>query len=1235
MAEKKTLYLKRVENGVEVPFPSAENPAYISTYSYEAVRMGSAPVITAELMYSSCLDDLWTYKEYVEYEGEKYYVLNIPTSSKSNEDIRYKHTITFTSRRVVLENELFYDVVTVNTELQYKDRYRSNTTKFSFSGDIAEFASRLTDSMEYSGLYNAETGDGYKVVIDNDITSEVKTVSFSDKYLSEALQEISNTYELAYYFVGTVCHVGYSDKDVISEAIEYGPNNPALSIEKTNANVKIVDRITGMGGSTNLPYYYPNDAEGGTIPYSSKLMPSVYRESAGLERYLPAKNDTYIIPDSDPEQKYVFEHEYQEGNPHSALQTDDTIIPTIRYIKNANNQLIGEIEDIAFDKEDSDALRKDSTEYLHSYFYIKLRIFNGPYGFNLFEHAIESETAKIEMISGNCSTCAFEIGVDKQQVESEYVFHNPVYTDGTSNNKLVAVEITEPDEKGTGYLGDYILKPSFGKDYVASQQNTQTYSVWVAVKKETSTFGIIMPNVTHNYKPQKGDKFVITGIKLPDSYITEAEKRLDEALVKYMSENNSEKFTFSIKLSRIFLAEHEDFAQRLDENSRIIIRYNGHDYTQYVTNYTCKADENILYEVTLTLAEKLTITQSPIRQQLDAMKADILGARGNSVDILGTGAKYFLRKDQNDTTTHHLTVGGLLVDGAVVEEGEIVEDSSVDGISDALTEDNGGSVDPSSGGTDVTDATWGQMKNVDEAVDSIAEGVYALEKQANGKFGAKSLESTIAITRLNQRVNEVEDSVPSKTSELTNDSGFLTEHQDISGKAEKSEVETLRAKVNDNTAEITTAKTNITDLRTYADDTFTKKKLATRTYTDVIASANTIARGEFWFLKVRPTSYTQKFSIKYTMHIDVANAPQGSGDFICEISSNIGGSVVYRYWNGINVSWRPIYCHSYTRPLNETQYNNGIDCLVGLSLYSSTNPTTATNKRTITVDMIEAVGCTWELLDELATYSSLWNSTNYADVARCNAYSAGLQEIGDNDSWALQRVSDSSYSDAGSQVYNYHLLFSDNGVKWYDICPTVYSASSKAKVVSTQGFNPKYMCCLCGNSFSKGANIVGLYTYLQLSTDVRYITNTLSWTAKKPIYLICTYNNEDGLMYCKSSDWLTQDLPTTDDGYYYIRLGYMYSATNIQYILYSPPIYKYCDGAAREVNPYLAEKIPTNVSELQNDSGFLTSHQDISSKADKSEIYNKQEVDILLSQKGDSYTVATDNEIQSIFNEIF
>ena len=42
---------------------------------------------------------------------------------------------------------------------------------------------------------------------------------------------------------------------------------------------------------------------------------------------------------------------------------------------------------------------------------------------------------------------------------------------------------------------------------------------------------------------------------------------------------------------------------------------------------------------------------------------------------------------------------------------------------------------------------------------------------------------------------------------------------------------------------------------------------------------------------------------------------------------------------------------------------------------------------------------------------------------------------------------------------------------------------------------------------------------------------------------------------------------------------------------------------------YVKELVPTKTSQLTNDSGYLTEHQDISGKADKSDTYTKSEID--------------------------
>lgn len=422
---KESLYIYVSVDGVEKSFPVGEKAAVINEWTYNAQRMGGTPTITGTVMHSVCLDDLWTKTEYVKLNGEKFYINQVPTSSKNTDDVRYKHEISLVSERVKLENIYFFDVVTANTDTQYQDRYRSNSTEFSFYGDLAEFVARLNDSLVYSGLYN----DGFKVVIDSGVSAGVKEISLSNVYMATALQEIYKTYGLPYYWVGKTCHVGYTE-NAIPTIFEYGQGKGLLSISKANANYRIFNRITGTGSSDNIPHYYPNKAEdrndpanGGVwIAPTGKLMPPIYRESKGAERFYNALNDTYNAPDGG---KYIFGNPYTADNPMEGIQAFDDIKPTINGITNSAGQLFGEIAGIAFDSDDSDEV-DDKGDYIHSYFYVKLHIFNGTYGFNLFKHALAQGGMTFNMTSGNCAQCAFEVGVsDPELVDGHYEFENP------------------------------------------------------------------------------------------------------------------------------------------------------------------------------------------------------------------------------------------------------------------------------------------------------------------------------------------------------------------------------------------------------------------------------------------------------------------------------------------------------------------------------------------------------------------------------------------------------------------------------------------------------------------------------------------------------------------------------------------------------------------------------------------------------------------------------------------
>lgn len=888
----------------------------IGSFRYDAKRMGGSPTISFTLMYEDCLDNFWSNSVYAVFNGEKYFLRQTPTSSKSNDDARYKHDVELISERAILDNVYFFDAVVGNP--MESDKAVTNSTKVVFFGSIHEFAKRLNASLEYTKLLKWEDGvneegepikiaNGYNVVVDEGIGSEEKLMSFEDQFFSNVLQEIYNTYEVPYYFEGKTIHIGFSD-DVYPHIFSYGVDNALISITKNNANFKVVNRVTGKGSTDNIPFYYPNstpkgdleavvpdgsqlqveitdknlfadevgindvlsyqalfatvtrvtndfgnavvsgrpatyvqftykgyqtkykiyitsqengnvqlnlnplldftgyqnsdDKEGekatGTttirllmnnqqigkseadslganfefelergehvivavinfspdinsssnifkgqdglawtidtregwfykdkeveledlglslsdssnpqtgdtivqrlvqnVNTSQNILASVYRHSAGKERFYNAINYPYpkyegfdetleegyygedgiqrnalgeyeidgmIHNDAYKEAngKYiVFKNPYFEGTPKEHSISVEDLKPTIKEAVNSMGLRMDMFSEFAYDLDDNDETEESDSEssrdFKHSYFFGKLRKLD----FNLFEHAIEQQPMTISFTSGDCGACNFEIGVTE-----EFPQKNPVQVDADGN--LVR------DEQGRVVCGQFA--PIEESQCQPQQQDTINNEVWIALKKEEQTYGILMPKATTKeegengeiieiggHRPKActvnedgtpnndGDTFVILGINLPDEYIYRAEDKLRDEIIKYIKENNEEKFTFSITFSRIFFEENPAVLEYLNENSRLNVAYDGKTYTLYVTSYSYNMGEgDALPEIKVELDDKLTVSQNALQNAISEVKSEVNMAFAN-FDVLAYASPYFLRRDVDDT----------------------------------------------------------------------------------------------------------------------------------------------------------------------------------------------------------------------------------------------------------------------------------------------------------------------------------------------------------------------------------------------------------------------------------------------------------------------------------------------------------------------------------------------------------------------------------------------------------
>lgn len=379
---------------------------------------------------------------------------------------------------------------------------------------------------------------------------------------------------------------------------------------------------------------------GASLPSATVLMPSIYRQSKGAERFYNAKNSGYSSAEKhlyeiDSEgTTYLFENIYSKNNPHEGKNTYDDIKPTIKGMTNANGNRMDVFLDVAFDTDDNDDYNvidgETSAEYSHPYFFVKLAKTSGrnnSYGFNLFDQACsDGNEMTVEMTSGACGACKFTIILDENTGENTV----QVNGDGTlMRDDDGNVKFGAPQER---------------------QNDTRTNEVWICLKKEDSTYRQLMPNAKQKLRPKAvTDTFVYTNIEMPIAYILDAEDRLSKAIVEDMWKNNSEKFNFSITFSRIYLAQRPDIARQIDENVRIPIKYNGKTIYQYVSSYTYSVSSNeALPEIKVELSDEVSVNQNSFQAAISEIKGDFMNAIG-SYDILRSVAPYFLRKDIRDS----------------------------------------------------------------------------------------------------------------------------------------------------------------------------------------------------------------------------------------------------------------------------------------------------------------------------------------------------------------------------------------------------------------------------------------------------------------------------------------------------------------------------------------------------------------------------------------------------------
>lgn len=636
------------ENGQRVPFEDL----VLKKSTVDSTLMSLSDNITGDVFYKNNKLAV-SMHEYIIYNDVKYVLVNPPTivreglaSDNSETKGMTKYSFTFYHPMYQLSNMPFTDVAVINTD----ERYKSVDKTFSWVGNLGDYVAKLNKNLENT-LFVVILGERVPQGV-VDTLSDV--LSFDNSTIADALKTMYDTWETPfiidsihegepYYnagkrfcvLVGLPSNEIYaSEDDRLYERpfiFRFGKGVGLKNNSATPRNNKIITRIAGYGSEDNIPYGYPqivwtgdqswdytinNDATnynshpiykgiyGGQWvklikhPFTrSHLMPSIYVDTVNkkvnpyAEDYDPTIELVDYYDASDPE---VYPNTIVPTAPSYEIHQFEKIKPELgeEYIISVtplNNDLTPADEWI-------DDIDEDGN-YLQSYFKIKIP----QLAFDLYACAAITQEMEINMRSGACIGATFTVQIDWDAYKASF------------------------------YDSDGNFEPDNARRDLTRFPKSNQGQIELVLMKENQTFGVVMPNVYQYPKGETsqgagdGDQFVILGISLPISYVTDAEERLDEAMTSYMLENNIHYFDYPLKFDEKFLFDNTNILSQIRNNTVIRFQFGNSQLELFVKQISIKYGQGVLPQYDITLTDDVNVVLNQIGQaQKDISKINSL-----------------------------------------------------------------------------------------------------------------------------------------------------------------------------------------------------------------------------------------------------------------------------------------------------------------------------------------------------------------------------------------------------------------------------------------------------------------------------------------------------------------------------------------------------------------------------------------------------------------------------------
>ena len=321
--------------------------------------------------------------------------------------------------------------------------------------------------------------------------------------------------------------------------------------------------------------------------------------------------------------------------------------------------------------------------------------------------------------------------------------------------------------------------------------------------------------------------------------------------------------------------------------------------------------------------------------------------------------------------------------------------------------------------------------------------------------------------------------------------------------------------------------------------------IETRTYSGLIGSANNAADASFYFAKIHPTDYTVQWRVSLRIQVMVPTSYMQS--VIIQFGGYGSTFSSFDAYTIRNANLGMYFVNLY-RATSAGISTNHKGHALGIGLRASTNPTTAAQARTIKVELLEAENCTVAFMDSAVKYASIdgTGSTNYYGLTEMSVATAGQNATNNNNTYDRTLYSQNVVAAAAGYTGTHIICGSSAGYiniaagAQFDMAyPLLYYATAASTTIASGSTANNHYTNIPGVNFTINGTVEQGAAYKQL-----FLKGTVS----------------ENRFTVSPAPFMTTKIPTEEDGYCYIPLGVMSSASAGRFIS-SDKIYCFKDGA--------------------------------------------------------------------------